>query len=74
MDGKQTESGIKNIKRISVELNKHFRNHTCSEPKDYTYFCDDGQLVFLVDKNQVIRAIKIEPLVQEKYKTALSVK
>lgn len=42
--------------------------------KDYTYFCDDGQLVFLVDKNQVIRAIKIEPLDQEKYKTALTVK
>ena len=42
--------------------------------KDYTYFCEDAQMVFLVDNNQVIQAIRLEPLDQEKYKAALSVR
>ena len=30
--------------------------------KVYIYFCGEEQIVFIVDKNQIIRAIKIEPL------------
>ncbi|MBQ5344646.1 MAG: hypothetical protein J6F33_05560 [Acidaminococcaceae bacterium] len=31
---------FKNIKRISEDVNKHFRNHTCSDPNNREYYVD----------------------------------
>ena len=36
--------------------------------KVYIYFCGEEQMVFIVDKNQIIRAIKIEPLDEELFR------
>ncbi|MBQ3641842.1 hypothetical protein II906_07975 [bacterium] len=60
---------VKSVKFKAEGLEKKLKG--C---KDYTYFCEDAQMVFLVDKNQVIQAIRLEPLDQEKYKAALSVR
>lgn len=35
--------------------------------KDYTYFCNNKQMVFLVDKNGVIKAIRVEDRDDQKY-------
>jgi len=34
---------------------------------EYTYYCNDKQMVFIVDKNDVIRAIRVEELDEQKF-------
>ena len=50
----------------SIKIKEKDNESDAEKLKDYTYFCGDQQMVFIVDKEGVIRSIRVEELDEDK--------